>query len=360
MRFFDKEYSFDDVRKRVGCLDQVAGVRRFAFVEGKSKGVEAAEIRTGSGLAYNILLDRGMDIYNAEFKGIPVTFISPVGVTAPSFYESTYDQWLRSFSGGLLTTCGLTNVGNPCKMGNEKHGLHGRISNLPAEKVCINEGKNENEYIISVSGIVRQAKTNVENIEIHRKIKSVMGKSKIMIEDRIFNNCFDRTPFMILYHCNFGFPLINEKCRIVVPNQKVESMFPELEWDVKNYCKIESPKEKYHERVFHFSTIKDREDFSYAMIVNDKDNPTLALKLKYSAEVLNNLSMWKDLSYGDYVLGIEPCNNRLQGIKSEQESGSIAYLEALEEKSVFIEMEFIEDETEINSHISFLEELDKS
>ena len=41
-------------------------------------------------------------------------------------------EWLYSFAGGLLTTCGLTHVGGPEEDEFGRRGLHGRISNLPA------------------------------------------------------------------------------------------------------------------------------------------------------------------------------------------------------------------------------------
>ena len=75
-----------------------------------------------------------MDIANAYFHGSAVSWISKAGITAPAFYEKDGFGWLRGFYGGLITTCGLDNVGGPY----DDKGLHGRIANTPAEKVSVN------------------------------------------------------------------------------------------------------------------------------------------------------------------------------------------------------------------------------
>jgi hypothetical protein len=137
LKFFDKEYNFKELEKRVGDFSQLAGVKKYVFSNGRSKGVEAADIRTGSGLSYTILLDRAMDIAWAEYKGIPLAYMTQVGIVAPQYYETESNEWLRSFAGGLMTTCGLDNVGASCELGGVGYGQHGRISNLPGENICI-------------------------------------------------------------------------------------------------------------------------------------------------------------------------------------------------------------------------------
>src|SRR5688572_32739857 len=40
-----------------------------SLADGKERGVRAAEFRTGTGLAFTVLLDRGLDISHAEWCG---------------------------------------------------------------------------------------------------------------------------------------------------------------------------------------------------------------------------------------------------------------------------------------------------
>ena len=45
-----------DLLRRVGNLEQIAGVRSYVRTEGKAEGVRAVEVRTGGGLSYTCIL----------------------------------------------------------------------------------------------------------------------------------------------------------------------------------------------------------------------------------------------------------------------------------------------------------------
>ena len=128
---YDKNY----LRERIGSMRQVAGIRRAELEDGKGRGMRILDVNNGSGLNFTVYPDRGMDIGEASFKGIPVAWITPNGPVAPQFYDAKGLNWLRSWGGGLLTGCGLMNVGGPNASGGEEHGLHGRLSHTPAGQV---------------------------------------------------------------------------------------------------------------------------------------------------------------------------------------------------------------------------------
>ena len=55
----------------------------------------------------------GLWIYPlGNFQGLPLAWRSPAGDVHPSYYEPEGFGWLRSFAGGLLTTCGLDQFGS--------------------------------------------------------------------------------------------------------------------------------------------------------------------------------------------------------------------------------------------------------
>jgi hypothetical protein len=128
MDLYGKALAPQQLYQRVGGLEQVAGIQPFVFDDGPARGVSALRLRTGGSLS----CDRGMDLGAAEYRGVPLAWVSPTGVVAPHFRELQGEGWLRSFGGGLLVTCGLQNVGEPSERGGEELGLHGRISNTPA------------------------------------------------------------------------------------------------------------------------------------------------------------------------------------------------------------------------------------
>ena len=84
---YGKRYEMDELRKRVGSLDQVGGVRRIELADGNERGVEAFEFRTGGGLDFTVLAGRGMDIGAVTYRSYPLAWLSPTGVPAASYFE---------------------------------------------------------------------------------------------------------------------------------------------------------------------------------------------------------------------------------------------------------------------------------
>jgi hypothetical protein len=341
LEYFNKLYGYRELLERIGGIEQLAGARRFVFAEGRAKGTEAIDVRTGSGLNFMVLPDRGMDIAWAEFKGINLSYISPTGIVSPDFYDGRGTEWLRGFYAGLMTTCGLTQAGPPSTEDDNPQGLHGRASYIPAEKVSVAEAYENGEYAIKIQGIIREVKALGENIILRRKITAWAGKNRIRIEDIIENAGFVRQPFMILYHCNLGFPLINEKTAIYIPNEGIVSRYEDKIADIPNYSVIPSPMEAYEERVFFFKVKPCPDGICRVLTANDRDNPELGLQLSYNPETLDNLALWKLMAKGNYVIGLEPCNNFIRGQSAERAAGTLKYLDPGEKKNSFLEFEIL-------------------
>jgi len=138
MQLFGKEWTREEILQRVGDISQIAGARSVVLNDGPAKGVAAIEVRTGTGFAFTIVPDRGMDISTAEHCGRSLCWRSATEETSAAFYHPQELEWLRTFYGGLVVTCGLTYAGAPCEDEDEKLGLHGRVSNTPARRVSIN------------------------------------------------------------------------------------------------------------------------------------------------------------------------------------------------------------------------------
>ncbi len=113
MQLYGKKWKRRELESHFSNIEQIGGVKRFISQDGPEAGVEQIQIRTGAGLTYFVSPSRGMDITRAEFCGIPISWQSPNGAVHPSFYDSTGDNWARTAVGGLLMTCGLTQVGAP-------------------------------------------------------------------------------------------------------------------------------------------------------------------------------------------------------------------------------------------------------
>lgn len=348
-KLFGQELSKRQILERVGHISQIAGVKRYRLEEGKKDSLLAADMVNGSGLNITVLPGRGMDIANAVYKGIPLTWISKCGLGSVSYYEKSGFGWLRNFAGGLLTTCGLTYAGAPCIDNGEELGLHGRISNIEADEVCAYGQWIEDDYFIKTSGKVCQNKVFGENICLTREITMKLGENKIFINDTIENLGFELQPFMIIYHMNFGFPLVDKDSKFYVTASSREGATGYAEKCKDKYNIMSSPQNGIEECVFYHKCYGDSNNFGHSAIINEKLK--LGVSLSFNLDELENLTEWKMMGQGDYVVGMEPSNCRTLGRAKERENGKLKYIQPGETKHMSIIVEILDGEDAISSFL---------
>src|SRR5947209_18488405 len=81
-----------------GRLSQVGGVTAFVHDAGKAKGTSTLRVRTAQGLEFWVVPDRGMDIFEASFRGRSLVWHSPTGMVHPSYATHRGLDWLDSFA----------------------------------------------------------------------------------------------------------------------------------------------------------------------------------------------------------------------------------------------------------------------
>ena len=96
-------------------------------------------------------------------------------------------------------------------------GLHGRVSNAAAENVCVNEEWVDDDYVFTLQGMIRESSAMGENMTMTRRIETRLGWKGFTLSDVIENRGFEPQPLMMLYHFNFGFPLLAPNARVVGP-----------------------------------------------------------------------------------------------------------------------------------------------
>jgi len=154
--------------ERIGRFSQVGGITPFTYADGKARGVSTLRVRTARGFEFWVAPDKGMDIVEATYRGESLCWHSPNGVVHPAYYSSRNTEWLKTFAGGLLCTCGLTTVGVPSEDNGESLGLHGSISNTPAENVRWSENWEEDDCLLTMSGKMRESSVHGHNLLLER------------------------------------------------------------------------------------------------------------------------------------------------------------------------------------------------
>jgi len=316
-------------------------VKRYTLTEGLAKGVRCIDVDLGE-LTFTLLEDRCLDIYGVKYKGRQVAWLSKNGVVAPTFYDPNDSGWLKSFSGGLLTTCGLLNAGPPCLFYGRKHGLHGRISNIPAEQVQVRQERANGEFRVSVSGTIVEAGVHGCNYAVRRSISAETGSATITLHDEITNRSDIPEPLMLLYHINFGYPLINPDAVLEIhdseemtPREGAATEYKDT-WD-----KFDPPTSGAQERVYVHRLRQNENKTSYYSLRNHAQNADLGVDVYFSSDTLPFLTLWKNPRPGEYVVGVEPCNNQVKGIMYEEENRTLRYVEPGETVNTMIEWRFV-------------------
>jgi hypothetical protein len=343
---FDREWSKAELLRRVGHMDQVAGIRLSEAGDGKARGCRILDVWTGTGLRFQVNADRALDISSCEFKGVPLSWRSPTGDVHPAYYEAQDIGWLRSFPGGLLTTCGLDQFGLPCKENGTELGLHGRISNTPASQVNYRTFWDGEDYNLEINAEVHQAALFGENLVLRRRISTALGSNCIRIKDSVTNEGFDPAPHMLLYHFNLGFPLVSENTRLHLQSEETLPRDDAAESGLDKWDQFQPPTPGYQEQVFIHRPITDEAGLTQVEL----DNPQLGLGLRWSYPTANlpYLMEWKMMGESAYVVGVEPANcNGLGGRAATRELGQLPMLEPGESRDYQIALEVIIEERKI-------------
>jgi len=336
---FGKDYSKKELMRLIGDVSQVAGMKKYELLDGKGRGVRAVDIWTGTGFCFTVILDRGMDISQASHCGKSLCWRSSIGEVHPHFFEPEGMGWLRSFLGGLLTTCGLTYCGAPCEDEGEKLGLHGRVSHTPAEEVSIEKKWEGDDYELSVSGLLRESVVFGENIVLTRKIRTRLGESRLWIYDVVENEGYERTPFMILYHINGGFPVVSEKSRLISPTLEAVPRDEEAEKGKEDYDRFTSPIPGFKEKCYYHKMKEDEAGLVHCALINENlQGDGFGFYVKYRKEQLPRFIEWKMMGEGTYVVGMEPANCLVEGRDKLREKGILEFLEPGEKKEFELEI----------------------
>lgn len=321
-QLFGREYSRRQVAQRVGDLIQVAGVERFTYDEGVGDGVRAARVRSGGGLDFTVLLSRGMDIGAASWKGTPFAWVSATGWAHPHAFVPEWRGWLQTFHGGLLTGCGLSNAGAANQDGDENLGIHGRLSHIPAEQAAAWTDWDADEATVFVEGTMREATVFGENLRLRRTVSAPVGGSSMTITDTVVNEGFKTSPLMLLYHLNFGWPLVDEGTRIVVPEgTRTTARDAVAEKGLREATTLSAPVPGYDEQCFFHEVPSG--PVSVEMV-----NPSgFGVRIEYDTAAFPYLTQWKMMGEGEYVCGIEPANCRVLGRAAERAAGRLQHIE---------------------------------
>jgi hypothetical protein len=342
---FDKQYQKYKLMQYIGNISQIGGLKHYELASGVGKGVGAVDFKTGTGFEFTVLLDRGMDISEARYNGQSLCWRSSTGNVSPQFFDPQGKGWLQSFFGGLVITCGLSNVGPECQDCGEEFGVHGRYTSLPASNIKIEQKWEGEQFKMTVEGQMRETAVFGPNLLLTREISAKLGENRLVIHDIIENQGHEKTPIMILYHCNFGFPLLDEHTILISPTKKLIPRDADAEQGKEDYFKFQPPTKGYKEKVYGHEMQADKAGFVQIALINKIRE--LGIYMKYQKNQLPQFTQWKMMGQGVYVCGLEPGNCGVLGRAKEREAGTLEFLNPGEIKESQLEIGVLTSRKEI-------------
>lgn len=274
---------------------------------GRQWGSEVLTISTDA-FAIEVVPTRGMGVLSASGDGIRLGWNSPVDeVVNPAFINLENRGglgWLEGFN-EMLVRCGYGWAGGPIEADGRLYTLHGRAGNIPASKVIVSID-DQAPYAIRVRGLVKEGGFKNYAYEIRTELQYVPGEKSFTIHDVLTNVGDYASDYQIIYHANFGPPLLEEGARFSAP---VREVAPSNEysatmmdsWDV--YL---GPTRDFDEMVMNVFPYGDEKGVTFAMLSNRAGDKGVGLS--FDVDQLPLLNLWKNtetLKTG-YVTGLEP------------------------------------------------------
>ena len=318
----------------IGHDSQVYGIEEHRLCGGKGDGLRLLMVTNGKGLEMAVSPDRACDISRLRYRGINMSYFSPCGYVAPAYYDNQGSSWLKSFTAGFLTTCGLEAVGSPCVDEGECFPLHGSIANTPAEHVYWFE---EGEELVIRADVYDEV-LFARKLRLHREIRVSLADNSFKIIDTIENAGDTTQPFEILYHMNMGYPLLDEDSIVKIPADSVRGRDELAQKDVGIWNQMCKPEPGYVERCFYHTFTQDAK----ASIFQPKIGQ--GLEISFDCRELDCFTEWKMMGFRDYVLGLECGNCYPDGRDVMRQTGILKFLEPGESKTYTVKIRMLDEE----------------
>lgn len=317
---------------------------------GLSEGVDAIEIAHNR-LRFTVLPTRGMGIWRAWRGETMFGWRSPVsGPVHPCFVpvaEPSGLGWLDGFD-ELFVRCGLTSNGAPDfdpATGKLLYPLHGRIANLPAFRVELAIDGERRE--IRLTGVVDEARFLFHHLRLTTTISTRVGEPRIEIVDTIENLGGREAESQLLYHINFGAPLLEKNARLFAPTELVVPRNPHAAKDAPAWDKYLAPTAGYSEQVYFHRLRAGAGDETRALLANAAGN--LGASVIYNSRELPHFIQWKNTAALEdgYVTGLEPAANLPNPRSFEQAHGRTLKLPVGASRTFHVALEFHHSSVEV-------------
>ena len=328
-------------------------VRKTTLHGGKQEGVDQIVIDNAK-LKLIIIPTRGMGVLKVEMGDVQLGWDSPVKeVVHPQFINLQSRGglgWLEGFN-EWMARCGLEFAGHPGKdkfinnVGDEAEmdlTLHGKIANIPATEVEVVIDA-EPPHRIHVRGRVDERMFYGPKLELWAEVSTEPGANTFRIDDTVKNyGGFDQE-FQMIYHANYGPPLLEKGARFVAAAKQVTPFNAHAAKSVKQFNEYDAPTKGFIEQVYCLQPYADANGRTSILLENAAQDR--AVSMMFSVGQLPFLTLWKNTNTKEegYVTGLEPGTGFPYNRRIERKFGRVPKLNPGQSRHFTLDVAILSD-----------------
>ena len=343
-------------------------VNTYTLRGGLQDGVDVVEINNGK-LRFAVLPTRGMGIWKGRCGDLPLGWDSPVKDPVNPAFINLQERgglgWLKGFNEWFVR-CGLNSMGAPGMdtvldySGNAFDvplTLHGNIANIPARAVELEV----TETAIILRGEVDETMMFGPALRLNTEIRTEIGSGTMTITDTVTNLGNNPVEHQMLYHINYGAPLLQKGARLLAPFKQVAPRDPRSAEGIETFDQYGAPEVGFVEQAYYYELVGKRGSRDSMVLLRNAAGDRGSL-LRFSLKDFPCFTLWKNTAgqADGYVTGLEPATSYPNSRRFERKKGRVIVLKGGASRTTKMMIENLDTKTAIRTSESEIKQLQKA
>lgn len=337
--------------KDLGIKSEIFSVENVILKGGKQEGTELLTIKSNN-FSIKLSPTRGLGVISVVGDGIRMGWDSPVNeIVNPKFINLESRSglgWLDGFN-EMMVRCGFEWTGHAVQADGMIYTLHGRAQNTPVSKLIVTID-DKAPYTINVKGLIKENTFKKSNLETWVSLSYVPGTKEFIVHDTITNKGDYIKDYQIIYHSNYGTPILEEGAKFVAPVKEISPFNDYAQAGLKTWQTYLGPTKNFDEMVFNVYPYADEKGDTQVMVTNKAGDK--AAGIAFNVNQLPVLSLWKntDTLKQGYVTGLEPGTSFAYPVTIEREQKRVRQLEPGQSAEFILKYNLLSSKDEVTKY----------
>jgi len=225
-----------------------------------------------------------------------------------------------------MVRCGYEWTGHPVTADGQIYTLHGKAGNTPVSQVEV-EVADAAPHEIRVRGLIKESTFKKADLQTMTELRYVPGSNQFSLHDVLTNHADYPHDYQIIYHSNFGTPILEEGARFLAPAASVSPFNDYAKAGLNDWQTYAGPTKGFDEMVFNITPLADKDHQTLAAVINKAGDK--GASIQFDTRQLPVLTLWKntDTLKQGYVTGIEPGTSYAYPVTIEREQKRVKQLQ---------------------------------